>query len=61
MEYEKIDKGGKTVKWHVDEYTKVPQQVWYIRSGLWLQTKKPTDWMSLCHEHINFDTIFSYF
>jgi hypothetical protein len=27
MEYEKIDEGGKTVKWHVDEYTKVPQQV----------------------------------
>ena len=27
MEYEKIDEGGKTIKWHVDEYTKVPQQV----------------------------------
>ena len=27
MEYEKISEGGKVLKWHVDEHTKVPEEV----------------------------------
>ena len=27
MEYEKISEAGKLLKWHVDEHTKVPEEV----------------------------------